>query len=149
MMRRLLTAVAQDGPGALALWAAHALAWAAGVLFAVWPIYGGTSMTDSPDGRSSTVTHYTETLIEADGYPAVVALAIPILLTGLALVLVYSTSRWRLVRKTMLWMLAVALLGFCAVGYLSIGFFYIPAALALLVGNILNPTKAAVGLDED
>ena len=148
-MRRLLTAVAQDGPGALALWTAHALAWAAGVWFAVWPIYHGTSATPSADGGSGTVTHTTETLIEADGYPAVVALLIPILLTGLALVLVYATSRWRLVRKTMLWMLAVALLGLCAVGIMSIGFFYIPAALALLVGIILNPTKATIGLDED
>ena len=88
-------------------------------------------------------------MIEADGYPAVVALLIPILLTGLALVLVYATSRLRLARKTMLWMLAVVLLGFCAVGSLSIGFFYIPAALALLVGIILNPTMVAIGFDED
>ena len=148
-MRRLLTAVAQDGPGALALWAAHALAWAAGVLFAVWPIYRGTSATPSSGGGSDTVTYYTETLIEADGYPAVVALLIPILLTGLALVLVYATSRWRLVRKAMLWMLAVVLLGFCAVAIFSIGFFYIPAAVALLVGIILNPTMTAIGFDED
>ena len=148
-MRRLLTAVAQDGPGALALWAAHALTWAAGVWFAVWPVYRGTSMATSPDGRSGTVTHTTETLIEADGWPAVIALSIPILLTGLALVLVYATGRWRLVRKTMLWVLAVVLLGFCVVGIMSIGFFYIPAALALLVGIILNPTKAAIGLDGD
>jgi hypothetical protein len=133
----------------LALWAAHALTWAAGVWFAAWPVYRGTSATPSSGGGSGTVTHYTETLIEANGWPAMIALLIPILLTGLALVLVYATSRWRLVRKTMLWMLAVVLLGFCAVAILSIGFFYIPAALALLVGIILNPTKAAIGLDED
>jgi len=149
MMRRLLTAVAQEGLATLALWAAHALAWAAGVLFAVWPIYRGTSMAASPDGRSGTVTHTTETLIESDGWPAVMALLIPILLTGLALVLVYATSRWRLIRKTILWMLAVVSLGLCAVAILSIGFFYIPAALALLVGIIMDPTKAAIGLDED
>ena len=148
-MRRLLTAVAQEGPGALTLWAAHALAWAAGVLFAVWPIYRGTSATPSSGGGSGTVRHHTETLIEADGWPAVVALLIPILLTGLALVLVYATSRWRLLRKTMLWMLSVALLGFCAVAIFSIGFFYIPAALALLVGIILNPTMVVIGFDED
>ena len=147
-MRRLLTAVAQDGPGALALWAAHALTWAAGVWFAVWPIYPGTSATPSAGGGSGTVTHTTETLIEADGLPAVVALLIPILLTGLALVLVYVTSRWRLVRKTMLWVLAVVLLGLCVVAIMSIGFFYIPAALALLVGTILNPTKVAADFDK-
>ena len=106
-------------------------------------------MTGSPDGRSGTVTHTTETLIEANGWPAVVALLIPILLTGLALVLVYATSRWRLVRKAMLWMLAVVLLGLCALAILSIGLYYIPAAVALLVGTILNPAKAAIGLDED
>ena len=70
-MRRMLTAVAQDGPGALALWAAHALAWAAGVWLVVGPV------------------------VEVNHWPTVVALLIPILLTGLALVLVYSTSRWR------------------------------------------------------
>ena len=147
-MRQLLTAVAQDGPGALALWAAHALTWAAGVWFAVWPIYPGTSATPSAGGGSGTVTHTTETLIEADGWPAVIALLIPILLTGLALVLVYATSRWRLVRKTMLWVLAVVLLGLCVVAIMSIGFFYIPAALALLVGTILNPTKVAADFDK-
>ena len=119
--------------------AAHALAWAVGLLFALGPIYQGVSVTTMTSGDiASESTRVTATLIEVNGLRALLLLAVPILLTALALSSVLLTDAGQARRKVSLWVPAVMLLGFCAVGIFSIGLFYLPAALALVISAVLG-----------
>ena len=123
-------------------WTSHALAWAAGVWLAFGPIYHGVSATPVLPGESGgEVTRFTATLIEVNGLQVILLLIVPVLLTGIALVAVQLLDAKRTGRKILLWVSAVVLLGFCAVGIFSIGMFYLPAALALLVGAITGSTR--------
>ena len=65
-------------------------------------------------------------------------LLIPVALTALALVAVLVSESRQGTRKVALWGLALAvlLLGFCVVGIFSIGLFYVPAAIALVVSAV-------------
>ncbi len=111
---------------------AHALAWAVGLWLAFWPTYSGVSVTPALPG--SETTPFSDTLIGVNGLYVIWLLAVPVLLTGLALLaLRTANTRRRVGRTILLWVPAVALLGFCAVAILSIGVFYLPAALSLLI----------------
>ena len=63
-------------------------------------------------------------------------LLIPVALTALALVTVLVSESRQGTRKVALWGLAVLLLRFCVVGIFSIGLFYVPAAIALVVSAV-------------
>ena len=132
----------------ISAWAAHALAWATGIWFVFGSAYLGESVTATrpgePRGESTRVT---VNLIEANGLDVVFWLLVPLVLTGIALLVVHRTGSSQPGRKALLWTTAVALLGFCAVSIFSIGIFYLPAALSLLVAaityrNRLDPTRS-------
>ena len=123
----------------VAAWVAHALAWAAGLWLAFWPVYQGESATASAPGEPLGETvRFTSTLIGQNGLWVVSLLLAPIVLTAVALLALRLTGdRW-VVRKVLLGGPAALLLGFCILGILSIGFLYLPAALALLVAAFLD-----------
>ncbi len=123
MIRRLLTVVARGSPSKFSLWTAHGLAWVVSVGFAVLVLPAG----------------------DIDAAPA---LAAPVALTGLALLSIRHLDERRFIRKTLLFIFAFALFGFCWVGILSVGLFYSPAAIALLLGAILVPVRAKASVDQ-
>lgn len=130
------------GVAAISAWVAHALAWAAGIYFVFAPVYQGVSATSSMPGEpAGEVTRHTTTLLEVNGLWVLWLLFIPILLSGLALLAIRFTDAGQARRKALLWAPALALLALCVVGILSIGLFYLPTALALLVAAIAGSRK--------
>ena len=118
-------------------WAAHALAWAAGGWLAFAPVYQGASQTASLPGEpAGEIVRHTSTLIEQNGLQVVPLLLAPIVLTAIALLALQLTGNMPTVRRVLLWGPAALLLGFCVLAILSIGIFYLPAAMALLVAAI-------------
>ncbi len=108
---------------------------------AVVPVYYGTATTAAiPGGPPGETVRYTATLIEANGALGTVPLLmLPVLLTGLAVLVVRCVAAGRAARRWLLWTTTVALLGFCVVAIMSIGALYLPAAAALLLGIALDP----------
>ena len=76
------------------------------------------------------------TLIAENGLHVVLLLLVPIFLT--AITLLGLRLQQTTMRKILLWSPAVVLLGFCFVAIASIGMFYLPTALALLVAAIAD-----------
>ena len=105
----------------------HMLAWAAGAYLVFEPFYS--------DGS---------TLVEVNGLWVVRLLLVPVLLTGVGLAAAVLTRRRVVLRRVLLWASAVLLLGACILSTLTIGVFYVAAALALLVAAIgdLWPSRA-------
>ena len=122
-MRRLLTAVARGDLPAISLWVAHGLAWVVSI---------GVAVLIFPAG-------------DIDAAPA---LATPVVLTGLALLSVRYLDGRRYIRKTLLFLLTVALFSFCLVGSMSVGVLYSPSVIALLLGAIPIPVRAKAGVGE-
>ena len=118
-------------------WAAHAFAWAAGGWLAFAPVYQGASQTASLLGEpAGEIVRHTSTLIEQNGLQVVPLLLAPIVLTAIALLALRLTNDRHAVRRVLLWVPVALLLGFCVLAILSIGIFYLPAAIALLVAAI-------------
>jgi len=114
--------------------AAQVLAWAVGLWLALVPVYRGVSVTATAPGETAIEsTPVTASLIEVNGLWVLLLLAIPVVLTGLALVSILLTAPGQARRKLSLLALAVLLVGFGVVGSFSIGLFYLPSALALVV----------------
>ena len=127
------------GAGRLSAWTAHALAWAAGAWFALGPVYQGESVAAAIPGEpAGEITRSSATLVEANGLHVLLLLLVPILLTAVAILAIQFTKRRGIRRKVLLWGPAVVLLGFCVVSIFSIGLFYLPAALALLVAAFID-----------
>ena len=127
------------GVAAISAWAAHALAWAAGLWFVFAPVYRGVSVTPSMPGEpAGEVTRHTATLVEVNGLYVLWLLLIPILFSGLTLLVIRFTDAGLARRKALLWISALALLALCLVGILSIGLFYLPTAMALLVAAVAD-----------
>ena len=82
-------------------------------------------------------TKTTATLIEVNGWRVLPILLVPAALTGLALVTILKTNAGQTRRRVFVWAPAVLLLGFCILGSFSIGIFYLPSALALVLSSIL------------
>ena len=118
---------------------AHALTWVPALLLVFGPVYQGVATTaGNPGGVASESTRFTATLIEVNGLRVLLLLLTPLVLTGLALLGVLLTHAGLARRKVLLWVSAVLLLGFCAVGIWTIGLVYAPAALALVFAAILG-----------
>ena len=118
--------------------AAHVLAWAAFLGIALWPcVYQGVAATPVTPSEAATAEVETARLcasfVEVNGLAALVPLFMPVLFTALALFLVLTRREWRVWSVLILWLLAVALLAFCVLGYLSFGVLYLPSALASVV----------------
>lgn len=119
--------------------AAVLLAVGAGLLLALYPVYQGVGETASSSG-AVTSSSDSATLVGENGTWVILLLCIPVALAALGLV----ASLWG--RRVLLWVSAVVLLGFVILGGLSIGLFYFPAALALLVAAGLTEARGQPGV---
>ena len=104
---------------------AHILAWAATIFFLFGPAYSGN-------------TGDTATLIEANGLWAALLLVIPVAVTAVTLIASLPNAPRPRLMLALRWASFALLLAFCAVSALSIGIFYLPAAIAMLVTVILR-----------
>ena len=94
----------------------HVLGWAAFLLMVPWPdLYEDASF------------------IEFNDYWSVLAMFVPVVVTGLALMFLLTRRVRRVANALVVWGLSVVLLVFCGLGYLSFGILYLPAAIALIV----------------
>ena len=85
-----------------------------------------------PDGECE-ITEHSSTFLEDQDAGAIWILLFPVLLTvpGLAAVLLVHRRWW--IRNAMLWGPAIVFLGLSLLAGFSIGLFYLPAALTLVV----------------
>lgn len=116
---------------------AHILAWAATLFFLFWPIYTGVSVSPGESGTSSVSG---KTLIEVNGLWSALLLVIPVALTAVILIASLPGALRPRLMLTLRWASFALLLAFCAVSILSIGIFYLPAAIATLVAAIVRKT---------
>ena len=111
------------------------LANAALLFLAFWPYsYKGTAV--STDG--GVVDETSASLIEQNGMGVLVWLIIPVVLCLVAFLVTLSRIRGG---KVIMWAMAVLLLLFGLVSILSIGAFYLPAALALIIAAATAKTS--------
>ena len=120
---------------------AHLLAWAAFGWLLLWPhSYRGVSATPINVGGEGTaereVIHYSASFVETNGWAALLPMFVPVVITGLALIALCLWTGGRRGIALIVVGLAVALLAFCGLGYLSFGVLYSPAALALAAAAI-------------
>ncbi|MYE54341.1 MAG: hypothetical protein F4X34_03990 [Chloroflexi bacterium] len=123
---------------------AHILAWAATLFFLFRPVYSGVSV--SP-GESSTSGVTGRTLVEVNGLWSALLLVIPVALTAVTLIASLPNPARPRLMLTLRWASFVLLLAFCAVSALSIGIFYLPAAIATLVLAIVGPYRRSQSVD--
>jgi hypothetical protein len=108
------------------------LAVTAGLWLALYPdFYQGASSAVSSSGVV-TITRTSASLIEENGVWVVGLLCIPVALTALALC--FAVRR----RRVLLWACGLVLLGFVVVSGFTIGMWYVPAALAVLIASGLS-----------
>ncbi|GEM_PF-729803 len=155
------------GAATIAAVIAHVLAWTAFLFLALWPytyrgvesgqsqshvVAPGTfprlpAMTPSPEPH----TAY-KSLITENGIGVLGIIVVPVLITGVGLAASLHVDAWPWENawpwaKAALWATALLLLGLCILGALSIGTFYLPGAIALIVAATLagrhNPRASA------
>ena len=116
----------------------HAMAWAAFLGMAFSPsFYSGTIATAiGPDGSGGDVVSYSASIIAANGWWILMPLLVPVALTAIG-ILAAITWNHQLRNKVFLWVAAALLAMFCTLGMFSVGIFYLPAAVALLIAAIL------------
>ncbi|MXY47560.1 MAG: hypothetical protein F4Y44_11420 [Chloroflexi bacterium] len=113
----------------------HIFAWAATLFFIFWPVYSGVSVRAGESGVGSVSG---KTLIEVNGLWAALLIVLPIIFTAIALIASFPSVAHPRLMLTLRWTAFALLLTFCAVSSLSIGLFYLPAAIAALVAAIVR-----------
>lgn len=108
------------------------LATAAAVWLAVWPCVYRNVFTDFIDGVR-TITTSCDSLLDANGVPILAVLAIPVGLTAFALWAVRQRS------SRSLWAAVILMLAFCLLTGLSVGLWFLPAAIALMLAALAPP----------
>jgi len=130
----------REGRRAPTVWVALAallLAVAAGSWLAFSPgFYQGVSVTASSSGEVVQRSEQASLLAE-NGMWVLGLLAVPVALTGLG---VFGAARRF---RFLLWSVAVVLLVFSVISAMTIGLFYLPAAIALLVAAALCSSSRA------
>ena len=141
-----------SSPAAVASAVAHALAWVAWLWTAFWPhSYQGVTATpvqvDELGNVIGTaeqeVVRHSASFVEVNGIGPLLVLFLPVILTGLALMALLTWKGKSAGRVLTIGGLALALLAFCVLGYLSFGVMYLPAALALILSACLFGFRAA------
>ena len=130
----------------VAMLALLALVWAVMVSIALifLPIYTGVSRSSAnPEPVTAGAT-----LIQVNGYWVLILMAVPIALSGLGVVAAIRILRNRSYGIHLLWMAAVALAILVFIAGFSIGTFYAPSALLMLVSAVLA-TKATPPAPQD
>ena len=101
---------------------AHILAWAATIFFLFGPVYRPTGAT----------------LIEVNGLSAALLIVIPVALTAITLIATLPNPAHPRLMLILRWASFVLMLIFCIAGALSIGIFYLPSTIAMLVAAVLQ-----------
>jgi hypothetical protein len=129
--------------GSLA-WLAVAWTVAAGVALALAPMVSvaTSSSVSTPEGSPGAVpevvhTRSTETLLQNEGAGLVVVLLIPVAVAVIGAVGGGPATRRRRIAA------GCVLLGACVLGAMSLGFFYLPAAVALLIAGLATGVAGA------
>lgn len=131
---------------------AHLLAWAAFLWVAFWPhAYQGVSATPvqvdeqgvpvrsvEPAGAAEVeVVRHSASFIEVNGIWALLPVFVPVILTGLALMVLLTLRAKNLVNTLVLWALTIVMLAFCLLTSLSFGLLYTFSAVALLAAAVV------------
>lgn len=95
------------------------------------PVTGGPLSPDDP----TVVTTSTLSLVEANGWWALVVVSVPLALTFTVGGLLWTRTR---PGRVAAWVVAVVLLGLCLLAAMSVGLFMVPAAVALLAACALQ-----------
>ena len=110
------------------------LALAAGLGLALWPCaYQGIETT----GGANPEQQVCASVVQANGVGVLGVLALPVLLAVVGLVAVRGRHRWLLV------VMMVVLVAFCVLALASIGLFYLPATIALIIAVVGWPQPPA------
>lgn len=117
---------------------AHIFAWAATLFFLFWPIYGGVSVSPGESGMSRVSG---KTLLEVNGTWAAFLIILPIIFTAIGLIASLPGTTSPRLMLTLRWAAFALMLLFCVVGIYSLGIFYLPAALAVLVAAVIRPSN--------
>jgi hypothetical protein len=117
------------------------LAAGASLFFAFYPVMTvvtGPSVTITANGTMIEQAKTRQaTVLETEGWEAVPALTIPVLLAALPTFL----RRTRCHRASR-WGSAMGLVAFTVVGSLSVGLFYFPSALAMCLAAVCSPSES-------
>jgi hypothetical protein len=111
------------------------------VMTALWfvlPAYHGEGASHTSGGEVRTFSS-NETLLEHEGPGVLLVIAIPVVFTGLAL-LAHRSRRRRVIRIALGTVMALG----CFLALLSVGAFYAPAAILLLVAGLRTDRSRAV-----
>ena len=122
----------------IAAWTAHLLSWAASFWLMLGPVYQGVSITTEGTTRVSA------TFIETNGLHVIWVPIVPVLLSGIALMALLRTCPGQTGRRLLLWTISGLFLGFCALGFLSFGLLYLPAALLLIIAAVTDLRRSRV-----
>ena len=138
-----MTRASHRGPAA-STWVALialALALAAGLWLAFYPdLYSSVSETASSTGVTTEQSGHAS-LIDENGNWVIALLAVPVALTGLG---VLGAARRN---RILVWGAAWVLLAFSLISGFSIGLFYAPSAVALLVAAALGAPRRSPDQD--
>lgn len=112
------------------------LALLAAVVLLVIPTGREESVSISSTGEITRHSRST-TLVQSDGWSVLVPLAVPVAIAGVPLAL--RRTRWR---RGALVAASVLLLAFVVAGLLSIGVYYLPAAVAMVMAAIVDGRRS-------
>ena len=127
----------RDSAARILAGSAFTLSLAAALFLAFWPnSYQGTSVTT--DGR---VIEDSASIIEQNGMDALLWLLLPVAACLWAFLASFSSTTSA---KVAIWLMALLLLLFAWATILSIGAFYLPAALALLLAALVATRRRRV-----
>jgi len=123
--------------------AAHVLAWLAFLFLVSWPNFysGFTETAVSPGETAVEAERVTASLIEVNGYRIVFLLLIPVIVSGVALFSVYAELKLGARIGFTVWAAAFTLMLFAGIGSVTIGIFYLPGALTLLVAAVIRQRR--------
>jgi hypothetical protein len=105
------------------------IAVAATLWLVLWPCsyVGVTETPGGPDGTSARGERVCSSLIEVNGWWVVGLLSVPLFLS----VVGFLAARGRI--RRLVWGMAAVLLAFCIFGAFSVGLYYLPSVVALVV----------------
>ena len=89
-------------------------------------------------------TRVSANFIETNGLHVIWVPIVPVLLSGVALMVLLRTLPGQTRRRLLLWTISVVFLGFCGLGFLSFGLLYLPGALMLIIAAVTDLRRSRV-----
>ena len=135
---------------------AHVLAWVAFLFLLLWPTYSGQSSTatavntevvpgrepTSPAEPSAQTESYSASVVDVNGRGVIPILAVPLALTAVAVLAVIQLRSKPKLGMGLLWSSTILAVIFSLLGALSVGLFYFPAALAMILASVVGSLSA-------